>query len=311
MRDAAIKRLSDIAVQNPKVMLVTGDLGFGVLTTFAQNFPRQYINAGVAEQNMTAMACGLALEGRCVFTYSIANFPTLRCLEQIRNDVCYHDANVKIIAIGGGFSYGQLGMSHHATEDIAILRALPNITVVVPSDEWSAAGAIAALASTPGPAYLRLDKSSSRVGERAGETFVLGKIRQLRDGDDIALFATGGIVGEALQAADLLAAQGIGATVIDVHTIKPLDKDGIVAVARRTRAVVTIEEHNVIGGLGGAVAETLLEAGVSGISFRRIGLQDQYSSVVGDQGYLRRVYHLDAPAIVASVIDLLSHNSKP
>ena len=310
MRDAAIKRLSEIAAQNSKIMLVTGDLGFGVLTSFAQNFPLQYINAGVAEQNMTAVACGLALEGRCVFTYSIANFPTLRCLEQIRNDVCYHDANVKVIAIGGGFSYGQLGMSHHATEDIAILRALPNITVVVPSDEWSAAEAIAALASTPGPAYLRLDKSSSRVGQRTGETFVLGKIRQLRDGDDIALLATGGIVGEALQAAELLAAQGISATVIDVHTIKPLDKDGIVAVARRTRAVVTIEEHNVIGGLGGAVAETLLEAGASGISFRRIGLQDQYSSVVGDQGYLRRAYHLDAPAIVASVIDLLSHNNK-
>lgn len=310
MRDAAIKRLSEIAAQNSKIMLVTGDLGFGVLTSFAQNFPLQYINAGVAEQNMTAVACGLALEGRCVFTYSIANFPTLRCLEQIRNDVCYHDANVKVIAIGGGFSYGQLGMSHHATEDIAILRALPNITVVVPSDEWSAAEAIAALASTPGPAYLRLDKSSSRVGQRTGETFVLGEIRQLRDGDDIALLATGGIVGEALQAAELLAAQGISATVIDVHTIKPIDKDGIVAVARRTRAVVTIEEHNVIGGLGGAVAETLLEAGVSGILFRRIGLQDQYSSVVGDQGYLRRVYHLDAAAIVASVIDLLSDNSK-
>lgn len=311
MRDAVIQRLSGLAAQNPKIMLVTGDLGFGVLTSFAQNFPSQYINAGVAEQNMTAVACGLALEGRCVFTYSIANFPILRCLEQIRNDVCYHDADVKIIAIGGGFSYGQLGMSHHATEDIAILRALPNITVVVPSDEWCAAEAVAALASTPGPAYLRLDKSSSQVGQRTGETFTLGKIRPLRDGNDVALFATGGIVSEALLAADLLVAQGIRASVIDVHTIKPLDKDGIAAVARRTRAVVTIEEHNVIGGLGGAVAETLLEAGVTGLAFRRIGLQDQYSSVVGDQGYLRRIYHLDATAIVASIIDLLSHNSKP
>ena len=134
MRDAFVERLSELAAEDPRICLITGDLGFGVLDDFARHFPDQYINAGVAEQNMTAIAAGMALEGHVVFTYSIGNFPTLRCLEQIRNDVCYHNANVTIVAIGGGFSYGVLGMSHHATEDIAIMRALPEMTVVVTSN---------------------------------------------------------------------------------------------------------------------------------------------------------------------------------
>lgn len=305
MRDAAVKRLCEIAASNPKVMLITGDLGFGVLNEYTERFPHQFLNAGVAEQNMTSVACGLALEGRCVFTYSIANFPILRCLEQLRNDVCYHDANVKVIAVGGGFSYGQLGMSHHATEDLAILRALPNMTVVAPADEWEAAEAIAALADMHGPAYLRLDKSSSGIGHRPGETFILGKARQLREGDDVALLATGGLVGEAVKAADALIARGIAATVLDLHTIKPLDAEAVVAAARRTGAVITIEEHSIIGGLGGAVAEVLLEAGVAGVAFRRMGLRDQYSAVVGDQRYLRQTYELDGPAIEATVLELL------
>ena len=140
MRDVFIAALSEIAAANPDVIIITGDLGFGVLDDFERNFPRQYINAGVAEQNMTAVAAGLALSGKIVFTYSIANFPTLRCLEQLRNDVCYHKANVIAVSIGGGFSYGGLGASHHATEDIAIMRALPNMHALVPSDAWEVKG---------------------------------------------------------------------------------------------------------------------------------------------------------------------------
>ena len=139
MRDAFIRALSELADQDPSIVLVNGDLGFGVLNDFIANRPTQYLNAGVAEQNMTAVACGMALEGARAYTYSIANFTTLRCLEQLRNDVCYHDANVTAVSVGGGFSYGQLGMSHFATEDLAILRALPNMTVVAPSDPWQAA----------------------------------------------------------------------------------------------------------------------------------------------------------------------------
>src|ERR1041385_4546417 len=136
MRNAFIQRLMQLAPHDPRLMLVTGDLGFGVLDEFSKKFPKQYLNAGVAEQNMTGVATGLALEGRIVFTYSIGNFPTLRCLEQIRNDAAYHGANVKVVAIGGGFSYGALGMSHHATEDLSIMRAIPGLTVVSPGDDW-------------------------------------------------------------------------------------------------------------------------------------------------------------------------------
>src|SRR6266567_4176597 len=160
MRGAFFRALLRLAEQDERVHLIVGDLGFGVVEDFAQRFPKRFLNVGVAEQNMTGIAAGMALSGKIVFTYSIANFPTLRCLEQIRNDVCYHDANVKIVAIGGGFSYGALGISHHATEDLAVMRALPQISVVAPGDRWEVSEATKAIAYAPGAAYLRLDKTS-------------------------------------------------------------------------------------------------------------------------------------------------------
>lgn len=190
MRDAFIARLHELAGKDPRIMLVTGDLGFGVLDRFAAAYPKQFINAGVAEQNMTGLATGLALEGRIVFTYSIANFSTLRCLEQIRNDAAYHGANVKVVAIGGGFSYGALGISHHATEDIAVMRAMPDVTVVCPGDDWEAAEATSALVSHQGTCYLRLDRSSAATPP-SSERFELGKARVVAEGNDIALVCTG------------------------------------------------------------------------------------------------------------------------
>src|SRR5688500_10116442 len=172
---------------------------------------------------MTGLATGLALEGHIVFTYSIANFPTLRCLEQIRNDACYHDANVNVVAIGGGFSYGVLGISHHATEDLSILRALPGITVVSPGDDWETTQAVSALARTPGTSYLRLDKSSAGNTARPAERFAIGRARQLREGADLTLIATGGILGVVLSAQERLSRVGVECRVISMHTIKPLD----------------------------------------------------------------------------------------
>lgn len=290
-----------LAESNPRILLITGDLGFGVLTDFAQRFPRQYLNAGVAEQNMTGLATGLALEGRVVFTYSIANFPTLRCLEHIRNDAAYHDANVNVVAIGGGFSYGALGMSHHATEDLSIMRSLPGVTVVSPGDNWEAAEAVNALIASPGTSYLRLDKSSADETPTPGETFVLGQARRLREGSDVTLIVTGGILGVALAARENLAAKGIQCRVLSMHTIKPLDRDSVFAAARETGGIVTIEEHTIEGGLGGAVAEVCLEGGAIPRVFHRIGLRAGFSSVVGSQDYLRRAYELDETAIVKRV----------
>jgi transketolase len=309
MRDIFIGRLMEHAASDPRIMLVTGDLGFGVLTEFERRFPRQYLNVGVAEQNMTGVATGLALEGRTVFTYSIANFPTLRCLEQIRNDAAYHCANVKIVAIGGGFSYGQLGMSHHATEDLAILRAIPGITVVSPGDDWEAAEATSAVIAAPGTCYLRIDKSSA--GNRCGadERFVIGRARRVREGEDATIIATGGILGVALEAADRLSGEGIEARVISAHTLKPFDADAVVAAARETGGLVTLEEHGIEGGLGSAVAEACMDAGVAPRGFARLAVRGGFACAVGDQPYLRTRYSLDESAVCSAVHSIVRRGS--
>lgn len=301
-----MRALSALAAENPRVLLITGDLGFGVLTEFAARFPRQFLNAGVAEQNMTGLATGLALDGRIVFTYSIANFPTLRALEFIRNDAAYHGANVNVVAIGGGFSYGALGISHHATEDIAVMRALPDLTVVAPGDLWEAHQSVAALAATPGTAYLRLDKSSAGNTSMPGEIFQLGKARMLRQGSDLTLVAAGGILGVTLEVAAAMAELGVSCRVLSMHTVKPLDQQAILDAARETGGIITIEEHTVDGGLGGAVAECCLEAGAVPRVFRRIGLRAGFSSIVGSQDYLRRAYGLDRDGIVRQIREALA-----
>jgi transketolase len=304
MRDAFIARLTELAETDPRVMLVTGDLGFAVLTDYSKRFPNQFLNAGVAEQNMTGLAVGMALEGRVVFTYSIANFPILRCLEQIRNDAAYHGANVKVVSIGGGFSYGPLGISHHATEDLAVMRAIPDVTVVSPGCLWEAQEATTALLKTPGTCYLRIDKSSAGRTNREGERFELGKMRMLRDGSDATLIATGGILGEVLHGAEDLHAAGIECRVLSVHTLRPFDDEALFAACRETGCVVTVEEHGVDGGLGGLISERCMEAGVMPRKFGRIGLRAGFSSIVGSQAYLRKRYGMDRVAIANLVRNL-------
>lgn len=300
MRDAFVARLAQRARQNARLHLITADLGFGVLTQFAADLPAQYLNVGVAEQNMTGIATGLALEGRTVFTYSIANFPTLRCLEQIRNDACYHDANVKIVSIGGGFSYGALGMSHHATEDLSIMRALPGVTVIVPSTTEEAQVAVDYALETPGVCYLRLDKSAAPTLKPVTlEDFAQPSL--LRPGNDGVIFTTGGIVAEALKAADSLEGKGISMSVVNVRVLKPIQASSLAGFVRPGMLVATLEENVVEGGLGGLVAESLMESGTQLSKFIRFGLHNQYSSVVGSQDYLRRHYELDGKSVARAI----------
>ena len=306
MRDQFIKRLGEISLNDPRIILITGDLGFGVLDGYRKQCPDQFINAGVAEQNMTGIATGMAMEGSIVFTYSIANFPTLRCLEQIRNDACYHRANVKVVSIGGGFSYGSLGISHHATEDLAIMRSLPDLTVVSPCGLWETREATKALVDMPGTCFLRLDKSfgnDSPVAEV--EQFELGRARVLKKGTDISIIVTGGILEEVQQASYLLESNGISVQIISIHTVKPLDKETIIKAAKDTSMIVTVEEHTIHGGLGGAVAETLMDNNVYPHKFLRVALEAGFSSIVGSQKYLRKQYGLDAEAIVGKIRKLL------
>jgi transketolase len=305
MRNAFVQTLIKLAASDPRIMLLTGDLGFGVFEEFSESFPKQFLNVGVAEQNLIGIATGLALEGRIPFTYSLANFPSLRCLEQIRNDACYHDANVKVVCMGGGFSYGALGISHHATEDLSILRALPQLTIVAPGDDWEMGEATSALVETPGTCYLRIDKTSAGLTNRSNEVFHLGKARILRDGNDITLISIGGILNETLKAATLLEQKGINCRVVSLHTLKPLDQDAIFDAATNTGGIITVEEQTILGGLGGSIAEICLENQVIPPVFYRIGLRDCFSCVVGSQDYLRTQYNMDTNQITAKVIQLL------
>jgi transketolase len=298
MREAFFRSLARLAEEDERIYLLVGDLGFGVADEFRRRFPERFVNVGVAEQNMTGVAAGLALAGKTVFTYSIANFPTLRCLEQIRNDVCYHNANVKIVAVGGGLAYGALGASHHATEDLAILRALPNMVVVAPGDPLEAEQATAAVVRHRGPCYLRL----GRAGEPAVHThlgFKLGKAVRVRRGSDLSLIATGGMLAIALEAARLLSQNGLEAALWSMHTLKPLDV-AAVREAATNGLVFTLEEHSAIGGLGSAVADVLCEAGYSGV-FRRIALPDAFAPCAGGAEYLRRLNGLDVESVVARI----------
>ena len=304
MRDAFLKSLTSLAANDKNVVLLTADLGFGVFEEFESRFPGQYFNVGVAEQNMTGLAAGLALEGKKVITYSIANFPILRCLEQIRNDACYHDANITVVASGGGFSYGSLGMSHHATEDLAILRALPNMSVVAPCTAKEAGEAITAMIQGGGVNYLRLDKTVA-ADSSFESPFVIGKSRRYKEGDDITLIAIGGILDDANIASMELKKLGINARVVGMHSIKPIDKDEIIDAAINTGGIVTIEEHNKDGGLGSAISEICMDNAVMPKKFLRIGLDNMYSSIVGSQQYLRSRYEMDSKAIIKKVLNLL------
>ena len=305
MREHFIQRLGELVLQDPDILLITGDLGFGVFNDFRENYPANFINVGVAEQQMTGLATGLALEGKTTFTYSIGNFATLRCLEQIRNDAAYHGANVNVVCIGGGFSYGALGISHHATEDLAILRSIPDITVVAPCGHWETMAATAAIAQEPGTAYLRLDKSAgddSAITD--SESFTLGRARILRPGTDCAIITTGGILEEVQKAVAELSTKNIAARVISMHTIKPIDVETVMAAATETNALITVEEHTVNGGLGSAVLEVLADH-EQFTRVLRIGLESGFSSIVGSQQYLRQLYKLDAASIAQRTIEFL------
>ena len=296
MRTAFVKELTRLAEQNDRIFFITGDLGFGVMEDYAERFPAQYLNAGVAEQNMTGVAAGLAHTGRIVFTYSIANFPTIRALEQVRNDVCYHNLDVKIVSVGGGLAYGSLGYSHHAVEDVAIMRSLPNMCVIAPGDPIEAAAATRAAVARPGPVYLRLGKAGEPAVHAGGIDFEIGRAILMRDGRDATIISTGGMLHASAAAAERLHVEGMAVRHLSMHTVKPLDIDAVEAAARETGRIVVVEEHSATGGLFAAVAETLLRAGLAA-RVEQVSLPPGIVREVGSQDYLRGLYGLTADGI--------------
>lgn len=301
MRAVFNKTLLEIAKNDPRIHMVLADIGYGEIEPFRDNFPDRYYNVGVAEQNMTGVACGIAMEGNIAVTYSIANFPTLRCLEQIRNDVCYHNADVKIVIIGGGVSYGPLGMSHHSTEDIAIMRALPNMVVEVPCDNFEAEAATRAMIDYKGPFYYRCGYKGESDIHSGPVDFKLGKAITVKEGSDITLMFAGPIGINVVNAAKQLEAEGISCRVVSMHTIKPIDKEAIIDAANNTGGIITIEEHNLSGGLGSAVAEVICDANVSPKIFKRLALPDVNVALIGHQEWIRDQYGLSADKLALTI----------
>jgi transketolase len=305
MRNAFLDTLFELALKDQSIVFITGDLGYRVVEKFMEQRPAQFLNAGVAEQNLTGLAAGMALTGRTVFTYSIGNFPTMRCLEQIRNDICYHEANVKIVTVGGGFSYGVMGVTHHAIEDLAVMRALPGLTIVAPGDPVETRAATRAITAHAGPCYLRLGKAGEPTVHTGPIEFQLGKAIRLREGSDLTLISTGGMLNTAAKAAERLAAQNIGTRVLSMHTLKPLDESAVLNAARETGCIATLEEHSVNGGLGSAVAELLAETMEVKVPFKRLGMPPIFSPHIGSQEYMLQQHGLDEKAVADSLLALL------
>ena len=285
MRSETIDALTSYARSHPDVMLLTADLGYSVLERFAEALPNQYANVGICEQAMVGIAAGLALSGRRVVVYSIVNFATLRCLEQLRNNVCYHDLPVTVISVGGGLAYGAQGYTHHGVEDLGIMAMLPNMAVVCPADPHEAMALLPQLLERRRPAYLRLGRSGEPVLHGPDTSVEIGRAIWLSRGADVALLSTGPMLKLALQAANELAASGMTASVASFPCIRPLDEAAVRLAGERHRAVMTIEEHSIEGGFGSRVAETLFAAGLSP-RFAKHGVTGALRGQIGSQEWL-------------------------
>ena len=294
MRTTFVETLCRMAEQDDRIWLLCADLGYSVLEVFSQKFPDRFINVGIAEQNMMGIAAGLAMTGRTVFTYSIVNFATFRCLEQIRTDVCYHDLPVKVVSVGGGFSYGPQGYTHHGLEDVAVMRVLPRMTVLAPADPWEARHATEQLARSAGPAYLRLGRANEPVLHADGEVWRDGEPFALRTGSDVLVITYGPGLIEVLKAVD--DTPGVSSEVWSMPRLKPVPVDRLVEAAKRFPVIVTVEEAQVEGGLGSIVAEVVSGLG-TGTRLVRRGVDGTILEFALSQASARKHYGIDAEAI--------------
>jgi transketolase len=291
MRTTFINTLVEQAAADESIFLLTPDMGFSVFEKFIELYPERYLNVGIAEQNAIGVAAGLALSGYKVYVYSIVPFVTMRCFEQVRVDVAYMNTNVKLVGVGGGYSYGPAGATHHAIEDIAIMRSLPNMTVCCPGDPLEARQLVEQSLSRPGPMYIRLGKNNEPLIHDAGDRVQFGKASVLRKGMGFALITTGNMLEQGKAWVDAWVAEGYDPEFISMHTVKPLDEGTIASVVDRGMGIVTLEEHTVIGGLGSAVSDYVASIGCS-CQVLKVGIPDIFSHYVGSQKALREHYGL-------------------
>jgi len=301
MRTAFINTLTELAKKDKRIYLLTGDLGFNVLENFIIKFPERFINCGVAEQNMMGVAAGLALSGKKPYVYSIIPFVIFRCFEQIRNDICYQNLDVKIIGVGAGFSYGPLGATHHAIEDIGTLRALPNITILSPGDPIETKQLILKSYLTKNPTYLRLTRGGEKIIHDENANIKIGTPFTLKKGKDGALIVNGVFLGIGKNLVEKLEKMGYNFKLISMPTLKPIDKKALFDGIKGEKLIFTLEEHNIIGGLGSVISEILLESSYDGL-FKRMGIPDQYPHEVGGADYLRRKFALSEDRIIKDIL---------
>ena len=290
-----------ITFESKDIVIITADLGYGVFEKFEKNFPKNFINCGVSEQNMVGIAAGLALRGKKVFCYSIGNFPTLRCLEQIRNDVCYHNLDVCVVTVGAGFGYGQLGMSHHATEDLSIMRCIPNLSCYMPYDTQSTAMITKRIISLQKPSYLRLERScvdevSSTELQSFENPVLLGK-----GGCKTLILSCGGITEEAVRLQQKLSAAGTKTNLMIIQSFEDCNFKDVLTAFAQSKRIISIEENVVAGGLGAWASELITRNGIN-VRMFTFGLNDSFTSLVGDQRYLRKECGIDAETLFAELM---------
>lgn len=294
MRKAYISALYDLANKDKRIMAIISDNGAIIYDKYREDLQKQYFNFGISEANMIGAAAGMASCGLIPFVYTISNFMTMRAFEFIRNDVCLNNANVKVVGTGAGFAYSKLGSTHHATEDIALMRALPNMVILSPSCPLETKRAVVAASEIDSPVYLRIGTGNNpEFYENTDDyLFEIGKGIELRGGSDVSIIATGTIIEEALKTHDSLKAHGVSVRVINIHTITPIDKDIIIKAAKETKGIITLEEHSIIGGLGDAVGDILLKSSVRLNFFEKVGLKG-FSKSYGDYAYMKKINEID------------------
>jgi transketolase len=306
MRNAFADELTRLGDEDPRVVMLSGDIGNRLFDKFKAKHPSRFFNCGVAEANMMGVAAGMAMNGLRPVAYTITPFVTTRCLEQIRTDVCYHEVPVTIVAVGAGLAYSALGPSHHACEDISFLRSIPNMVVICPGDAFEVRAALRAAMQQDRPVYIRMGKKGEPV-VHAGpiENFQIGKAIPVSDGKDVCLLSTGNMLPEAIEAARKLKERGISAQVVSFHTVKPLDEAFLKEAFSRFTLVATIEEHSLIGGFGAAVSEWLTDSRTTNRNFVRFGTPDAFFKKSGEQEYAREMLGLSAHQIADKIIHAL------
>lgn len=306
MRKTFIDTLIELAKKDESIYLINGDLGFSFLEAFEKQFPKRYINCGVAEQNMMGIAAGLAMEGKKVYVYSIIPFAIFRCFEQLRNDIAYHNLDVKVVAAGAGFAYGTHGATHFAIEDIGVVRLLPNISILSPADPLEMKQLVLQSYASKSPAYIRLDKNSSAL-HQPKDKILMGKPSVIYDGNDGVIITTGTYLETMMAVCKKLESKNYRLKLISLHTIKPINEKALLKEIKGQKHIFVAEEHKVTGGIGTIIGEILLKQGITNITFSSFGAKTEHTTTIGKQDYMKALHGIDESSIYKKIINILSH----